>query len=60
MALLPLELLWAGWELVIAVLPWVMVWVDMVTCGVRKGLSGCFMFVGDALRDCAIGVKQIC
>ena len=43
-----------------AVLAWVVVWVVMVASGVRKGLVGCFVSVGDAFRDCAIGVRCIC
>ena len=55
--LLFLELLAAGWELVMAVLAWVAVWVVMAISKV-KGLS--LVSVGDAFRDCAIGVRQIC
>ena len=58
--LLLLELLGAVWELVIDILAWVTVWVVMVVSGVRKGFVGCFTSVGDAFRDCAMGVKQIC
>ena len=55
-----MELLGAGWELIIAVLTWVTVWVIMMASAVRKGFIDCCMSVGDAFRDCAIGVKQIC
>ena len=55
--LLLLELLGTGWELVMAVLAWVAVWVVM---GVSE-VKGLFLVsVGDAFRDCAIGVRQIC
>ena len=52
-----LELLGAGWELVMAVLAWVVVWVVMAISKV-EGLS--LVSVGDAFRDCSIGVRWIC
>ena len=55
--LLLLELLGAGWELVMAVLAWVAVWVVMAISE-AKGLL--LVSVGDAFKDCAIAVRQIC
>ena len=51
------ELLGAGWELVIAVLTLVIVWVVMVVPD-RRGLF--LISMGDIFRDWSIGVKQIC
>ena len=54
---LVVELLMAGWELVIAVLTLVVVWVVIVTPD-RRGLF--LISTGDVLRVWSIGVKQIC
>ena len=51
------ELLGAGWELVIAVLTLVVVWVVMVVPD-RRGLF--LISMGDVFRDWSIGAKQIC
>ena len=51
------ELLVVGWELVMAVLTLVMVWVVMVAS--RR--NGSFLVsMGDVFRVWLIGVKQIC
>ena len=55
--MLVVELLGAGWELVIAVLTLVAVWVVMVVPD-RRGLF--LISMGDVFRDCSIGAKQIC
>ena len=54
---LVVELLVAGWELVIAVLTLVVVWVVMAVPG-RRGLF--LISMGDVLRFWSIGAKQIC
>ena len=55
--MLVVELLGAGWELVIAVLTLVVVWVVMVVPD-RRGLF--LISMGDIFRDWSIGAKQIC
>ena len=57
MVALVVELLVAGWELVIAVLALVVVWVVMVAPD-RRGLF--LISTGHVLRVWSIGAKQIC
>ena len=51
------ELLLAGWELVIAVLTLVVVWVVMVVSG-RRGWF--LVSIGDVFKVWLIGAKWIC